>query len=141
MSSELNNAGNEKQGLCSSGVHFSEDGLVIPRKLPNPCQESAERKNVHRELLFNNKIGKNVLGQKSELQKAMEKVKDDQKKKEMDRLRINHCSPLEKQLEIQAVKLKQQEESSNKTSEASEFGLHQVLSKVRSKTTTVEPNS
>ncbi|XP_076341120.1 protein FAM107B-like isoform X1 [Tachypleus tridentatus] len=139
MSSELNNAGNAKRGLCSSDVLFSEDGLVIPRKLPNPCRESTERKNVHRELLFNNKIGKNVLGQKSELQKVMEKVKDDQKKKEMDQLRINQCSPLEKRLEIQAVKLKQHEESNDMTSEAS--GFHQVLSKVCSKTTSAEPNS
>lgn len=31
-------------------------GLILPKKLMNPCMESKERKNLHRELLFNQKM-------------------------------------------------------------------------------------
>uniref|UniRef100_T1IUW6 SH3 domain-containing protein n=1 Tax=Strigamia maritima TaxID=126957 RepID=T1IUW6_STRMM len=49
--------------------HLTDDGLIVPKKLSNPCVESKDRQNLHKELLFNQKIGKNVLNQKSELQK------------------------------------------------------------------------
>ncbi|XP_076357501.1 protein FAM107B-like [Tachypleus tridentatus] len=125
----------------TNDVKFPEEGLVVPKKLPNPCRESFERKNVHRELLFNNKIGKNVLGKKSELEKAMEKVKDDQKKKEMQQLCINKRSSLEKCLEVQADKLKQYEDNSNMKTEAIESEFHQVHSKVCPQVQPVEYNS
>ncbi|XP_013779811.1 protein FAM107A-like [Limulus polyphemus] len=148
MLSEAGRTELEEQELCSScsmsstnGVKFPEEDLVVPKKLPNPCQESVERKSVHRELLFNYKIGKNVLGQKSELQKAMEKVKDDQKKKEMDQLCINKRSSLEKRLEAQADKLQQHEEKSNMKTEATESEFHQVHSKVCPQVQPVESNS
>lgn len=92
-------------------AHSNEDGLIVPRKLPNPCAESAERKSLHRELLFNQKIGKSVLGQKTELQKAMEKMKDEQRRKELEEERIKGRTALEKRLEEQANKLKLHEES------------------------------
>ncbi|CAN7984958.1 unnamed protein product, partial [Ixodes hexagonus] len=85
---------------------MGEDGLIAPRKPPNPCAESAERKNLHKELLFNQKIGKNVLGQKTELQKAMEKMKEEQKRKELEEERQRGRTALEKRLEEQANKLK-----------------------------------
>ncbi|XP_064473965.1 uncharacterized protein LOC135388370 isoform X2 [Ornithodoros turicata] len=100
------------EGLGSRGGHplpLGEEGLIIPKKPSNPCLESTERKNLHRELLFNQKIGKNVLGQKSELQKAMEKVKDDQKRKELEGERQNKRTALEKRLEEQANKLRMQD--------------------------------
>ncbi|XP_061710198.1 actin-associated protein FAM107A-like [Cydia pomonella] len=53
-------------------------GLIAPRRLPNPCLDSPQRMDLHRELLFNQKIGKNVLNQKSELQKALSKHKEKQ---------------------------------------------------------------
>lgn len=31
-------------------------GLILPKKLPNPCLESRERTALHRELLMNNKL-------------------------------------------------------------------------------------
>jgi len=68
--------------------HLTEEGLIIPRKPPNPILENSDRLNLHRELLFNQKIGKNVLNQKSELQKALEKHKDNIAKKELE----NHIS-------------------------------------------------
>lgn len=33
-----------------------DGGLILPKKLLNPCLESKERKNLHRELLFNQKM-------------------------------------------------------------------------------------
>lgn len=33
-----------------------EEGLILPKKLINPCLESRDRQNLHRELLFNNKV-------------------------------------------------------------------------------------
>ncbi|KAJ2947074.1 hypothetical protein O0L34_g16420 [Tuta absoluta] len=53
-------------------------GLIAPRRLPNPCLDSPQRMDLHRELMFNQKIGKNVLDQKSELQKALSKHKEKQ---------------------------------------------------------------
>ena len=61
--------------------HLTEEGLIIPRKPANPILENTERQKLHKELLFNQKIGKNVLNQKSELQKALEKHKDNIAKK------------------------------------------------------------
>lgn len=33
-----------------------QPGLIMPRKLANPVLESADRKSLHRELLFNQKM-------------------------------------------------------------------------------------
>lgn len=60
------------------GVQTDSDGLILPKKIMNPCLESSDRKNLHRELMFNNKIGKNVLNQKSELQRVLEKKRERQ---------------------------------------------------------------
>ncbi|KAH7947773.1 hypothetical protein HPB52_015748 [Rhipicephalus sanguineus] len=92
-------------------AHVNDEGLIVPRKLPNPCADSAERKSLHRELLFNQKMGKSVLGQKSELQKAMEKMKDEQRRKELEEERVKGRTALEKRLEEQANKLKLHEET------------------------------
>ncbi|KAJ3643046.1 hypothetical protein Zmor_025784 [Zophobas morio] len=63
---------------------INEEGLIIPRKPHNPVKENSERQNLHKELLFNQKIGKNVLNQKSELQRALEKQKENMAKKELE---------------------------------------------------------
>jgi len=62
--------------MISSNVARNEEGLILPKKLINPCLESTDRQNLHRELLFNQKIGKAVLNQKTELQRALEKQKE-----------------------------------------------------------------
>ena len=36
-------------------VNVTEDGLILPRRLVNPCLESRERLDLHRELRFNAK--------------------------------------------------------------------------------------
>ncbi|XP_021699817.1 protein FAM107B isoform X1 [Aedes aegypti] len=62
----------------SQGVMTDSQGLIVPKKLANPCLESMDRQNLHRELMFNQKMGKSVLNQKSELQQALEKQKERQ---------------------------------------------------------------
>ncbi|KAF5281617.1 hypothetical protein FQR65_LT02937 [Abscondita terminalis] len=75
----------QKSALHSSvQPHLTGEGLIMPRKPVNPILENTERQNLHRELLFNQKIGKNVLNQKSELQRALEKHKDNVAKKELE---------------------------------------------------------
>ena len=37
------------------GVLLDKDGLVVPRKPANPCIESHERRDLHRELMFHQK--------------------------------------------------------------------------------------
>lgn len=51
--------------------------------------------------------GKSVIGQKTELQKTFDKLREDQKKKELEEERIQKKTALEKKLEEQANKLKQ----------------------------------
>ncbi|XP_014095134.3 uncharacterized protein [Bactrocera oleae] len=64
------------------GVQKDADGLILPRKLINPCLESNERQQLHRELKFNTKMGKSVLNQKSELQRAYEKQRERQQRQQ-----------------------------------------------------------
>uniref|UniRef100_A0A6B2ECH1 Protein FAM107B n=1 Tax=Phlebotomus kandelakii TaxID=1109342 RepID=A0A6B2ECH1_9DIPT len=59
-------------------VNTDSQGLIVPKKLVNPCLESSDRQNLHRELLFNQKVGRSVLNQKSELQRVLEKQKERQ---------------------------------------------------------------
>ncbi|XP_055622910.1 protein FAM107B isoform X2 [Toxorhynchites rutilus septentrionalis] len=63
---------------AASGAMTDAQGLIVPKKITNPCLESMDRQNLHRELMFNQKMGKNVLNQKSELQRALEKQKERQ---------------------------------------------------------------
>ncbi|XP_063230281.1 actin-associated protein FAM107A [Bacillus rossius redtenbacheri] len=84
---------------------FSPEGLILPRKPANPCLESSDHKNLHRELLFNHRIGKNVLNQKSELQKALEKHKELQLKKELQQQQESSKSVLERVIEERAKRL------------------------------------
>ncbi|GJQ85208.1 hypothetical protein Trydic_g13051 [Trypoxylus dichotomus] len=87
---------------------LSEDGLIIPRKLHNPVLDSTDRQNLHRELLFNQKIGKNVLNQKSELQKALEKHKTNVAKKQYENNKLSRAAELEK---VIADRAKRQQET------------------------------
>ncbi|XP_018057897.1 PREDICTED: uncharacterized protein LOC108693453 isoform X2 [Atta colombica] len=67
--------------------HMGPDGLILPKKPYNPCLISTNHKDLHRELLFNQKIGKNVLNQKSELQRALEKQREAASRREAERIR------------------------------------------------------
>uniref|UniRef100_A0A2M4AT56 Uncharacterized protein n=1 Tax=Anopheles triannulatus TaxID=58253 RepID=A0A2M4AT56_9DIPT len=63
---------------ANQSVMTDSQGLILPKKLVNPVLESMDRQNLHRELMFNQEIGKSVLNQKSELQRALEKQKERQ---------------------------------------------------------------
>ncbi|KAK9889840.1 hypothetical protein WA026_007204 [Henosepilachna vigintioctopunctata] len=89
----------------SSAPHLDEDGLIIPRKPANPVKENPERQNLHKELAFYQKIGKNVLNQKSELQRALEKQKDNLAKKELENNIQARQPELEKVIAERAKKL------------------------------------
>jgi hypothetical protein len=84
---------------------LTEDGLIIPRKPPNPVKDNSERQNLHKELMFNQKIGKNVLNQKSELQRALEKQKENLAKKEMENHMATRTPELEKVIADRAKRL------------------------------------
>jgi len=138
MSPQPNRVSTTTSANVNGHTTTSEDGLVLPRKVNNPCLDSKEKQNLHRELLFNQKIGKNVLGQKSELKKVMDKFQEEQKKKELEVEKLNNRTSLEKKLEEQALKLKMVEEQraiNEKTVEElepqSEF--HRIHAKLRAK--------
>ncbi|XP_044726751.1 protein FAM107B isoform X2 [Chrysoperla carnea] len=84
---------------------ISEEGLILPRKPLNPCLENPDRQNLHRELLFNQKIGKDVLNQKSELQRALEKHKEAKIRRETEKEILETASELEKVIADRAKKL------------------------------------
>ncbi|CAH1102383.1 unnamed protein product [Psylliodes chrysocephalus] len=89
---------------------FDEDGLIIPKKLPNPVKENADRQNLHRELLFNQKIGKNILNQKTELQRALEKQRDSLAKKQIGEQVATETPELEKAIADRAKRLQSSHE-------------------------------
>lgn len=39
-----------------TGTMTDSQGLIMPKKLINPCIISADRQSLHRELMFNNKV-------------------------------------------------------------------------------------
>jgi len=115
---------------------FDEKGLIIPKKLVNPNLEASEKKNLHRELKFNAKAGVNVLNQKSELQKVLDKQKDKKAVKELEAQRQEELTPLQKAMHERAQKIeKETEKTDNKNSEndknSSEF--EKVHAKLRGK--------
>ncbi|XP_013777354.2 uncharacterized protein LOC106462028 [Limulus polyphemus] len=114
----------------TGGIQYNNEGLILPKKPANPCLESSERQSLHRELLFNQRIGRSVLNQKTELQKALEKFKDEQKKREIEEEKHTKCTALEKKLEQQAIKIKQYE-NDEKTQKKEDSEFLKIHAKVR----------
>ncbi|XP_053882070.1 protein FAM107B-like [Malaclemys terrapin pileata] len=59
---------------CDSGTYLaagSNNGLIEPKKLPNPVRESKTHQELHRELLFSHRRGL-LPEHKPELQKVLE---------------------------------------------------------------------
>ncbi|OQV21051.1 hypothetical protein BV898_05124 [Hypsibius exemplaris] len=95
----------------SSADHTDSDPvlLIAARKPPNPNKQIPELRELQRELAFNNKMGINVLGQKTELQKAMEKMRKQVfTKQELEEKKKNR-SDLELKLEKRQLRLKEYE--------------------------------
>jgi len=113
-----------------------EQGLIIPKKLVNPNLESSDKKSLHKELKFNQKAGVNVLNQKTELQRALEKQKDKKALKDQEVVKQEELTPLQKAIDARAQKIeKEMEKNDNKNSEkdqnSSEF--EKVHAKLRGK--------
>ncbi|XP_074646652.1 uncharacterized protein LOC141902708 [Tubulanus polymorphus] len=114
-------------------------GLIEPKKLPNPCAESKDHQELHRQLLYNSKMGINVLNQKTELQLKMEKRRDSQKRKEQVEIQKSKRTSFELELEKQANKIKEYEHKQSSVNDvAEEDGENQpeffkIHAKIRSK--------
>jgi len=75
---------NESEDHCGNvGTEENLRGhtLITPKPLPNPVTESKERKELHRELMWNQRIGHQVLNTKTELQRALEERRLQQSRK------------------------------------------------------------
>jgi len=92
-----------------------DDGDTIkPKPLANPVLDSRERQALHKELLINQKMGKDVLKQ-SELSKVLKERKEVQKKKEWEEHKKEmDKSSLEYKLKERAEKLKEEEDKNIK---------------------------
>lgn len=51
-----NHIDNMMPPMQQSQPDTDSQGLIVPKKLANPCLESSDRKNLHRELMFNQKV-------------------------------------------------------------------------------------
>lgn len=111
------------------GPLLDPQGLILPRKPFNPCLDSKDRQDLHRELMFNQRIGKSVLNQKSELQRALEKHKDHQIKKELENEKSQNKTLLERVIEERARRLESLEKKEENTNRLPEF--MQVHAKLR----------
>merc|ERR1711936_742860 len=69
-----------------SHCNKDENGLILPRKIVNPCIQSPFRRDLNREIRWNTDKGISVLNTKSELEKAFAKHKKNlnEKKKEQE---------------------------------------------------------
>ncbi|XP_060585388.1 uncharacterized protein LOC132741265 isoform X2 [Ruditapes philippinarum] len=86
----------------------SDDGIIVPKKLPNPCVESPTRQALHKELLLNYKRGVNVL-EKPELNKVLQNRRETQRRKEWQEQASSKRTSLEMKLEQRATRLKEDE--------------------------------
>ncbi|KAK3911822.1 Protein FAM107B [Frankliniella fusca] len=110
--------------------HVDSEGLIVPRKVQNPCLDSKDRQNLHRELIFNTKIGKNPLNQKSELARALQNRKEIQAKKEVELQKQQNKSQLERVIEERARKLESRKEPEGRSSSVAEPEFMQIHAKV-----------
>ena len=92
-----------------TGVIKDENGLILPRKLYNPCIVSNSKRDLHREIKWNTDKGIRVLNNKSELEIAFAKHKKslDEKNKEKDAVTDNFDSEFQKMLNDRAKRLEQ----------------------------------
>lgn len=81
---------------------------ILPKRIPqvaiNPGQQPIIR-DLNREFKFNQIRGKNVLDQKSELKKALERLADTKRRKEAEQERLSRRTSLEMRLEERAQKI------------------------------------
>jgi len=87
---------------------IGEDGLVMPRKLRNPCLDSPANRDLNRQIKWNAKAGVNVLT-KSELERVLDRQRRLQVEREKGDEREEEESPFDKVLKQRAKRLEQLE--------------------------------
>ena len=110
--------------LTASKPEYDEEGLIVPKKLPNLVLDSRDHKDLKKEILWNKKAGINVLDKKTDLQKHMEKrgrnnVEKDRKAEEEE---VNK-TPLQKIFDAKGIKPQADDEGgiSPENSEKNEY--------------------
>jgi len=63
-------------------ISLDSAGLVLPKKLVNPCMQSAVVREIHREIKWTNKKGISMLSAKTELDLALDRHRKVQEEKE-----------------------------------------------------------
>ncbi|XP_003700421.2 uncharacterized protein LOC100875591 [Megachile rotundata] len=119
--------------------HMGPDGLILPRKPYNPYLTSSNHKDLRRELLFNQKVGKNVLNQKSELQRALEKQREAASRREAEKNREENFkddprTALQRAIEQRAKHIEMTLEQSQATTEPPSNLLATARAKLRPRT-------
>ncbi|XP_070193569.1 uncharacterized protein [Littorina saxatilis] len=127
-------------GVRNGSVSSPEDegDQVQPRKLVNPCLASRERQALHKELLMNYKLGKDVL-QKPELNKVLAKRKETQKRKEWEDSKTNKRTSLELKLEERANKMKEKEDMQTISEDSKQPEFMKMHRRITTKTPTSPP--
>ena len=100
--------------LTASKPDYDEEGLIIPKKLPNPILDSRDHKDLKKEILWNKKAGINVLDKKTDLQKHMEKRSrnNEEKNRKVEEEETNK-TPLQKMFDAKGIKPQTDDEGGN----------------------------
>ena len=110
--------------LTASKPEYDEEGLIIPKKLPNPVLDSRDHKDLKKEILWNKKAGINVLDKKTDLQKHMEKRSrnNEEKNRKVEEEEANK-TPLQKMFDAKGIKPQTEDEGgiSPENSEKNEY--------------------
>ena len=110
--------------LTTSKPEYDEEGLIIPKKLPNPVLDSRDHKDLKKEILWNKKAGINVLDKKTDLQKHMEKRSrnNEEKNRKVEEEETNK-TPLQKMFDAKGIKPQTEDEGgiSPENSEKNEY--------------------
>jgi len=109
ISTGSSSSDSEYSRMNSKGPHLDENGLVVPKKLYNPCMESRDVQDLQREIKWNKKAGINVLNTKTELERAMEKRSRKTKEKQRVIEEESKQSPFQKMLDDRAKRLERLE--------------------------------
>lgn len=123
-----------KERTPSQSSQSSEDSLIQPKKIPNPCLESSTRQALHKELLLNYKRGVNVL-EKPELSKVLQNRRETQRRKEWEEQASSKRTSLEMKLEQRATRLKEDEMKTIKETDddSAKPELHKAFAKFAQK--------
>ena len=106
--------------LTTSKPEYDEEGLITPKKIPNPVLDSRDHKDLKKEIAWNKKAGINVLDKKTDLQKHMEKRSrnNEEKNRKVEEEETNK-TPLQKMFDAKGIKPQTDDEAGN-SSENSE---------------------